>query len=169
MASVTDLVFGDIAGELDNTRRLLETVTDEHFDWTPHEKSWHLGGLAKHISDIPLWCQTILATDELDLAALPPQPDPPTSIGSVLENFDSTRAALETAIADATPDTLVETWTLRRGDHEITSGPKAVIFRQLGVSHLAHHRGQLTVYLRLLDIAVPQTYGPTADDQGGFG
>lgn len=169
MAGVKELMFGDIAGELDNTRKLLEVVPDQHFDWKPHEKSWHIGGLAKHIADIPSWCQMTLEMDGLDLGAMPPPPAPPSEMAPILDTFDANRAKLEAAMEAATEGTLSKTWTLSMGDHVIMSGPKAVILRQVGVSHMAHHRGQLTVFLRLLDIPVPQTYGPTADDQGGFG
>ena len=169
MATTKELVFGDLASELDNTRKLLECVPDDHFDWKPHEKSWHIGGLANHLSNIPTWQTMVLTMDGLDLSALPPPPEPPTEMGPILATFDKNRQEFEAAIEAVTEEELSSTWTLSMGEHAIMSGPKAVVLRQVGVNHTAHHRGQLTVYLRLLDVPVPQTFGPTADDQGGFG
>ena len=169
MSTAKDLMLGDLGSELDHTRRLLDCVPDEHFGWKPHEKSWHIGGLANHLSQLPSWWKMVLTTDGLDLASLPPTPEPPTAMGPILETFERNRRELEGAVEGTTEESLAGTWTLRMGDHEIMAGPRAVILRQVGVNHTAHHRGQLTVYLRLLDVPVPQTYGPTADDQGGFG
>lgn len=169
MGLTRDLMFGDLASELHHTRTLLDAVPDEHFDWKPHDKSWHLGGLAHHVANILTWQKMVLETDGLDLGNMPPPPEPPTSMAEVLENFETNRAAFEETLAGVSDETLNETWTLSMGDHDIMSGPKVVILRQVGVNHTAHHRGQLTVYLRMLDVAVPSTFGPTADDQGGFG
>lgn len=169
MATIKELVFGDLQSELNNTRKLLECVPDEHFDWRPHEKSWHIGGLANHLSNLPKWQAMVLTMDGLDLGSMPPNPEPPTGMGPILEAFDENRREFEAAIEAMTEEGLSDTWTLSMGDHEIMSGTRVVVLRQMGVNHTAHHRGQLTVYLRLLDIPVPQTFGPTADDKGGFG
>lgn len=170
MSSVKDLVLGDIASELDHTRRLLECVPDdERFGWKPHEKSWPIGGLANHLAELPSWQTMVLTGDGLDLATIPPKAEVLDSLEAILAKFDENRSRLESAMDAMTDEGLAETWTLRMGDHELMSGPRAVILRQVGINHMAHHRGQMTVLLRLLDIPVPQTYGPTADDQGGFG
>lgn len=161
--TVKELVFGDVQTELDRTRGLLEAVPEAHFGWKPHEKSWPIGGLANHISNLPMWATMVLTLPGLDLAGGPPPADPPDSLTAVLENFDANRAGLEAALAAATDESLAETWTLRKGDHVIMTGPRAVVLRQAGLTHMAHHRGQLTVYLRLLGVPVPETYGPTAD------
>ena len=169
MASLLELAFGDIEPELDSTRRVLECVPDERFLWKPHEKSWHIGGLAYHMAQLPQWQTMILTTDELDLGSLPPPAEPPSEMSAVLGTFECNRAGLDAAIAAATEDGLSKIWTLRRGDFEIMKGPRAVVMRSVGVNHAAHHRGQMTVYLRLLGISVPMTYGPTADHRGDFG
>lgn len=169
MTTTRDLVLGDLESELDKTRILLESVPDAHFDWKPHEKSWHIGALATHLANLLSWHTTVLTTDGLDLATLPPSPEPPSEMASVLARYEENRRELEAAVADVTDDVLARTWTLRMGDRTMMSAPRAVAFREMCVSHAAHHRGQLTVYLRLLDVPVPQTFGPTADDQGGFG
>ncbi|MDX1579655.1 MAG: DinB family protein [Gemmatimonadota bacterium] len=169
MGRVKELVLGDIPTELGHTRRLLQAVPDERFDWKPHKKSWHVGGLANHLSQLPVWQAMVLESDGLDLGAMPPSPEAPTSMPAVLAQFEENCARLHAAVDETTDESLSETWTLRMGDHEIMSGPRGVVLRQVGVSHAAHHRGQLTVFLRLLDVEIPQTYGPTADHPGGFG
>lgn len=166
--SAKDLLFGDVAAELDTTRRILEAVPDAHFEWKPHEKSWTIGELSTHISNLPMWASMVLTSDGLDMDSLPPPSAPPPSIAAVLENFDRNRAGLDTAMAGTTGESLAEVWTAHRGEHVIMSGPRAVVFRQAGMTHMGHHRGQLTVYLRLLDVPVPETYGPTADSTAGW-
>jgi uncharacterized damage-inducible protein DinB len=165
---VKDLVLGDLATELDKTRVVLEAVPESHFDWRPHDKSWPIGGLANHISNLPMWATMVLTLPGLDLAAGPPRSEPPASLAAVLENFDRNRSGLEAAVASATDGSLAEEWTLRKGEHVIMKGPRAVVLRQAGLTHMAHHRGQLTIYLRLLDQPVPETYGPTADSAAPF-
>ncbi len=158
-----ELAFGDLAPELDRTRTMIEAVPDSHIAWQPHKKSWTIGGIAQHISNLPMWATMVLTLPELDLSNAPPSAPPPESIAQVLENFDRNRAGLEAAMAAASEEDLEEIWTIRKGEHVIMSGPRAVVLRQAGLTHMAHHRGQLSVYLRLLDVAVPETYGPTAD------
>lgn len=162
------LLLGDLTVELDATRRMLEAVPDAHIGWRPHEKSWPIGGVANHIANLPMWAATVLRTPELDLGALPPPEEMPVAMAAVLDKFDRHRAGLETAVAEASDADLAETWTMRKGDHVLMSAPRAVVLRQAGLTHMAHHRGQLTVYLRLLDVPVPETYGPTADSPPGF-
>ena len=166
--SLKALLLGDLGAELDATRRRLEAGPDAHIGWRPHEKSWPIGGVANHIANLPMWAATVLRTAELDLDALPPPDGMPGAMAPVLDRFDRHRADLERAVADASDADLSETWTMRKGDHVLMSAPRAVVLRQAGLTHMAHHRGQLTVYLRLLDVPVPETYGPTADSPPGF-
>ncbi|MDH3734294.1 MAG: DinB family protein [Gemmatimonadota bacterium] len=165
--SVKDVVTGDLGTELDNTRRMLASVPDDRLDWQPHEKSWPIGGLARHISNLPMWATMVLVMDELDLSRPIPPSEPPSSIAEVLEIFDRNRLGLEAALGEATDEGLQAMWTLRKGEHVVMSAPRAVVLRQAGISHMIHHRGQLSLYLRLLDVAVPETYGPTQDSETG--
>jgi uncharacterized damage-inducible protein DinB len=159
---------GDLIHELSNTRLMLERVPDEHFDWTPHEKSMSLGQLAGHIANILQWQAMILRQDEVDLAAPPPQQDAPETRADLLELFDARVDALKQTLDALDPDALARPWTLRHGERIIMEQPRAAMLRSMGISHMIHHRGQLSVYLRLLEVPVPGVYGPSADDEGGF-
>ncbi len=163
MSLTPALIFADIDSELAATRRVLDRVPDQHLDWTPHPKSTPLGKLAAHIVDVHQLLLAVLKTSELDFAANPPPRRETVSRQELLAEFDAIAPKLAAAVKGASEELLKETWTMRMGDHVIISGPKVVILRSLGVSHISHHRAQLTVYFRLLDIPVPSVYGPTAD------
>lgn len=151
--------------EVATTRRLLERLPDdpERLSWKPHEKSMSLGGLATHISNLPIWGGTILNATFVDLATLPPNVAEKTSRSEILAAFDEntrkTRAGM-----DRTDAEYLGRWTLKRGDQEMFSMPRVAAFRTFLMYHLVHHRGQLSVYLRLNNIPVPAIYGPTADE-----
>ncbi len=164
MTSLERLVTGDLEHELATTRRLLERVPDEHFDWKPHEKSWTLARLAGHIARLPEWQTAILLQSELDLASVPPPSSPPKSRDEVVRTFDKHAVAAKEALQQTHESALVAPWTLRRGDDVIMTRPRAAFLRDMGISHMVHHRAQLGVYLRLLNVAVPPCYGPTADE-----
>ncbi|MCE2504272.1 MAG: DinB family protein [Chlorobi bacterium] len=161
------LAFGDLEEELVATRRVLESIPEDKFDWKPHEKSFSLGTLAFHVTNLLLWQQVSLTEDGFDLANSPP----PETSGNLpgkddlLKMFDAKAVALRAALAGTGEERLGEPWTLWHGENKIFTSPKADVLRRFGISHMVHHRGQLTLYLRLLDVPVPQTYGPTADEQ----
>lgn len=167
--AVRDAAFADVGLEFAATRRVLERVPDEHLGWRPHDKSWTLGELATHIAGLPRFPTTTLREDELDLAALPPPEKALPSREAILETWDRHAATFREALADATDEHLAAPWTLRAGPRELSTDPRGLVVRRWGLSHIAHHRGQLTVYLRLLDVPVPSVYGPTADEQPSFG
>lgn len=159
------LALGDLDFELAATRRMLERVPDEHFGWKPHEKSMSLGELASHLANLLDWNVHILRDDEIDLATLGAPPRA-ANRADLLQGFDEKKAALD-AVAEAFDTaTLGETWTLRNGEQVFFALPRAAVLRNFGISHMVHHRGQLSVYLRLLDVPLPRTYGPTADEKG---
>ena len=164
--SLRQTALGDLEQELATTRRVLERIPDEHLDWKPHPKSWSLGSLASHLANLPTWQSTILGSDGLDMATVPPPQGPPASRAEVLERFDGALPAVRAAMEGATDEALMASWTLRHGDRVIMSQPRLAIFRAVGISHMVHHRAQLGVYLRLLDVPVPSMYGPSADEGG---
>ncbi|HRP06867.1 MAG TPA: DinB family protein [Gemmatimonadales bacterium] len=164
MALTPALIFADIDSELAATRRVLDRVPDQHLAWSPHLKSMPLGKLAGHIVDIHSNLMTVLETSELDFAANPPPRVATDSSRGILAAFDAVAPKLAEAIKNASEEALQKTWTLRMGDRVFFTTPKVVTLRSFGFSHIAHHRAQLTVYLRLLDIPVPSVYGPTADE-----
>lgn len=157
-------MFEDVEPELQSTRRVLERVPTEHFGWRPHERSFTLGELSTHVVNLMFWMVSIIERDELDLDTLPPRPPVPDDSADLLKRFDESAAAALNSLESAAPSGFERTWTLRRGDHLILARPKGAVLRSMGIHHLIHHRGQMTVYLRLLDVAVPGMYGPSADE-----
>jgi len=163
--SLKRFAAGDLENELKLTRRLLERVPDEHLGWRPHEKSWTLGQLATHLSNLPTWHTAVLRDDGLDLATLPPNKTALPSRDAILRTFDENVQEARETFAQVDDDTLIREWTLRHGDRVMLVQPKAAVLRMFGISHMIHHRGQMTVYLRLLGVPLPPIYGPTADEQ----
>jgi uncharacterized damage-inducible protein DinB len=161
--AIKDGLLAEFDHEMASTRRLLERVPDDRLAWKPHAKSMSLGGLATHLSSLPHWGGTILNDASFDLAAAPPPPPDKTSRAEILSAFDA--AAKETrALLDRTDAELVAPWALKRGGYEMFTMPRAAAFRTFVLYHTVHHRGQLSVYLRLNDVPVPSIYGPSADE-----
>jgi uncharacterized damage-inducible protein DinB len=155
--------------EMANTRKTLERVPDDKFDWKPHEKSMPMGGLATHLATIPTWAIHTINEDSIDIApvdAPPPRAEPANSRAEVLERFDTNLAEARAAIAGASDEQLLKPWTLLAGGKQILTLPKVAVLRSFVMSHTIHHRAQLGVYLRLNDIPVPSIYGPSADEAG---
>jgi len=163
---VKQLIVGDVLKELATTRRILERLPDEHMTWKPHVKSMTLGGLSTHLINLLNWQNAIFLYPEFDLATVPFRREALARREDVLEEFDANVAKLERLVSDCDETTLSEEWTLRSGDHIILREPRAIALRTFGVSHMIHHRAQLGIYLRLLDIPVPGVYGPSADEEG---
>lgn len=150
--------------EFAQTRRVLERVPDDRFDWKPHEKSSSLRDLATHLANVVEWLPITLETEELDFTASSFEPFVPKTTAEILERYDASMATAREALAAATAEQLGEMWTLKSDGHEIFTLPKAAVLRSFVFSHSIHHRAQLGVYLRLLDVPVPGVYGPSADE-----
>ena len=148
--------------EMDATRRLLERVPTEQGEWRPHEKSFPLGHLAQLVSWMPGWIRSALTEDAFDIAGAPEYSFEPT--GVLLAELDRNVAEARAALEAVTGAALEETWSLMFGEMEAFSAPRGPAARN-HLSHLIHHRGQLTVYLRLIDVPLPKIYGPTADER----
>ena len=153
----------DMDAELASTRRMLERVPDAHAAWRPHEKSKSLSELATHVADAVGLAATILETEELD-ALSRPQREPLGTSAQLLERLDENVARLRAALGTADARRLAAEWTLRAGERVFVRRPRRALLRTMFLSHMIHHRGQLSVYLRLLDVPVPGMYGPTADE-----
>lgn len=145
------------------TRRTLERVPFDRADWKPHEKSYSLKDLAVHLADIPSWVDATVNQDVLDFDG-PYEPGSPDSVEELLGIFDRNVASARAALEKATAEEMGKTWTLRSNGEVVLSMPKAAVLRGFVLSHAIHHRAQLGVYLRLLDVPVPSTYGPSADE-----
>ena len=163
---VKQLIIGDAKHELAITRRILERLPEEHMTWKPHKKSMTLGGLTTHLINLLNWQVAIFLSPELDLSTVPLRREALTSHQDILEEFDANVVKLEQLLDECDEQALGEEWTLRNGDHIILRQPRANALRTFGLSHMIHHRAQLGVYLRLLDIPVPGLYGPSADENG---
>lgn len=165
--SLNQLALGDLEHEIATTRRVLERVPDEHLSWKPHPKSWSLGALASHLANLLFWQTTMLRHYGFTLASAPPSLSAePASRDEILRTFDRNAAELREALEGADDAALTESWTLRQGNQVILRQPRAAVLRGWGISHIVHHRGQMSVYLRLLNVLVPSIYGPSADEGG---
>ena len=157
------LLFADIDGELATTRRMLERIPDGKEDWRPHAKSRTLGELATHVAQLPGFGIAMLSHDEYD-GAQGLQLPKATDRASRLKIFDEVSSQLRRLLAELTWDHARSPWTLRVRNDTVLKGPRANLLRSAVITHSAHHRAQLGVYLRLLDVSVPTSYGPTADE-----
>jgi len=166
---LTDLFLGELDREGPLTRRVLERVPEGRNDWKPHEKSMPLGRLAALVAGMPSWLAMMIDKDEFDL-------NPPGgSSGSFQSNFktrgdllkmaDDGIAAARAALQTTNEDRLLTPWRLLVAGKTVIEQPRHIMMRD-SINHLAHHRGQLTVYLRMNGAAVPAIYGPSADEQG---
>ncbi|HEX8903948.1 MAG TPA: DinB family protein [Longimicrobiaceae bacterium] len=164
--SARPAAFGDLEHELNNTRRVLERVPDEHWNWKPHEKSMSLGALAGHLAQLPWLAVSVMQQDEFE-ARSGNRPPPPASAEEMRSTFEKGVATLIDAVNSAPAEAWGKTWSLKAGGQTFLSMPRAAALRLMGISHPIHHRGQLTVYLRLLGIPVPGLYGPSADESFG--
>ena len=147
--------------EMGTTRRVLERVPSDKGEWKPHPKSFALAHLAQLVSWMPGWIPSTLQQPVLDLGQAAGYSTQSTE--SLLKAFDSNVKAARAALQETPDSAWAETWSLTRGEQTLWSAPRTVVIRN-HINHLIHHRAQLTVYLRLLDVPVPATYGPSADE-----
>jgi len=156
--------------EMANTRKTLERVPEDKFAWKPHEKSTSLGGLATHLANIPSWTKNTFEADELDIAPVGAPPfrlEEAKSRADLLAAFDKNVASARAALEKASDGNWQGKWSLLHGGNAIFTLPRTAVMRGFVMNHLIHHRAQLGVYLRLLDVPVPSIYGPSADE-GSF-
>ncbi|MDQ6901968.1 MAG: DinB family protein [Bacteroidota bacterium] len=161
---INSSLIAELNQEGANTRKMIERVPDESLSWAPHNKSMTLGRLATHTADIPVWFERVINADVYDFAASNYKRDELDNIQDILNLFDERLAAAKILLENSTDDILNAPWTLRRGEQIYFTLPRKVSLRNFAFNHIYHHRGQLSVYLRLLDVPVPGMYGPTADE-----
>jgi uncharacterized damage-inducible protein DinB len=162
--SIKDIAFGDLEREIATTRRVLERLPDSQFAWKAHDKSMSLGRLAMHVANLLQWTLDTIERDGLDLANPPKMRNEPQNLEDVLATFDQNAAAVRAAMTRLDDDALNRPWTLRQGDEVLFSASRAFVLRVWCINHLVHHRGQLCVYLRLLNVPVPSVYFNSADE-----
>lgn len=160
--SVPESLLPEFEQEMATTRRLLERVPTDKGQWKPHPKSFALGHLAQLVAWMPGWVTNAARQTELDLATAPGYSFETTE--TLLAMFDRNVREAREALAACTDADLGVAWSLKRGDQVLFTAPRGAVLRS-HVNHLIHHRGQLTVYLRLIDVPLPSIYGPTADER----
>jgi uncharacterized damage-inducible protein DinB len=164
--ALKDALLPEFDHEMGTTRRVLERVPEAEFAWKPHDKSFNLGQLAGHVANIPHWVAAIVQNTVFDLAdAEDARPRVPESTGWLVSQFDKNVSAARAGIAALTDPEFLAPWTFKNNGQIVFTMPRAAALRSFVMNHLIHHRGQLTVYLRLKNVPVPPVYGPTADEQ----
>jgi uncharacterized damage-inducible protein DinB len=154
----------ELEQEAKSTRKMLERVPAEKLSWKPHEKSMSLMQLAVHVAEIPSWTRPSITQPELDFATFDYTPPTVTSADDLVAIFDKNVADAIAVLQEAPDAAFGESWTMRNGETVYFTMPKAAVMRGFVMSHFIHHRGQLSVYLRLLDVPIPSIYGPSADE-----
>lgn len=160
--SIRETLLPEFDQEMATTRRLLERVPSEKGTWKPHQKSFPLGHLAQLVAAMPGWLTNAIRETSLNLGNFPGYTYEKTE--TLLGVFDENVKEARQAIASSSDADYTVPWSLMFGDQVLFTLPRAAVVRQT-ISHLVHHRGQLTVYLRLLDVPIPSIYGPTADEK----
>jgi uncharacterized damage-inducible protein DinB len=161
--AIIDLFLNELEQEAATTRKMLAAVPNDKYDWRPHPKSMSVKQLATHIGELPGWISMTLATAELDFAANPYQQQNIENTTELLAYFEQSYKDGKAALEKATEEQLFQNWTLRNGEEIYSVSSKAEVIR-MSFSQLIHHRAQLGVFLRLLNVPIPGSYGPSADD-----
>ena len=163
--TIADSLLPEFDREMGLTRRILERVPDGNFQWKPHEKSMTLGRLAEHLAELPMWLTMTIKESGIDIATpRPPDYRPSATRQEVLSLFDRNVAEARVTLSGRSDAEMLAPWTLRREGHEVFTMPKVAVVRGFALNHIIHHRGQMTVYLRLQNVALPSIYGPSADE-----
>lgn len=162
--SIAQSLLPEFDHEFATLRKTLERVPDGKWDYTPHAKSMTMGRLAGHLAELGGWTNATLEADELDFSKIPYAPYIPGSTAELVAKFDEVVAKARPALAAASDADMMKPWTLRMGDTVYFTMPKVAVLRSFVMNHMIHHRAQLGVYLRLNDVPVPGTYGPSADE-----
>lgn len=165
--SIADLLLPELDNEIAVTRRVLERVPDGRGEWKPHEKSFPMGHLAQLVARLPGWATMMMSQTEIDIAPKDGPRFPGYSFETtetLLAEFDRNAAAARQAIAGASDGDFDVPWTLKKAGEVMMTQSRYQMLRSMVLNHLVHHRAQLGVYLRLVDVPVPQMYGPTADE-----
>lgn len=160
-----DSLITEFDHEAKTTRKHLERLTDDKLDWRPHAKSFTANGLASHIVECIGWTESLFNLEEFDIDMANYRPYEATSHSELLKQFDENVAKGKQALAKVDEESLDQLWRLKMNGQQFLERTRAAMFRDFVLSHIIHHRGQLSVYLRLLEIPVPGSYGPSADEQ----
>lgn len=164
---INEFLLAELNREIERSRRALEQVPSGKYDWKPHEKSMILGYLADMVATIPSWVAAIVSQDSLDIAPTDGstmKPQKKTTAAELVAALDESAKKAREALSTTTDIHLATSWQLKASGHVVMEGPRHEFIAD-SLNHWAHHRGQMTVYLRLLGAKVPSIYGPSADEQ----
>lgn len=163
--AIRDMILPEFDMEVANTRKILERLPDDKFDWQPHPKSMKLGALAGHLIDVLGWTVETLTQDGYDVGASDMKmPEPPKNRQEALDRFEKTVIKARAALAAVTDEALMLPWSMHKGEQVFFTMPRIAVLRGFVLNHSIHHRAQLGVDLRLNDVPLPNIYGPTADE-----
>jgi len=165
--TIAQALLPEFDHEMANTRKTLERIPDDKLDWRPHEKSFDMRAMLTHMANMPKWSVMTINESSFDMEPEGEEPikeEPVETVEGALEMFDANVAAAREAIANASDETLMASWSLLKAGEEVLTFPKVAVLRSFIMNHMIHHRGQLTVYLRLNDLPLPALYGPSADE-----
>ena len=161
-----DALLPEFDREMGLTRKLLDRVPDGQFDWKPHPTSVTLGRLAEHLAEMPLWAAMTMTQSTLEMTTRrPPDYQRPATRDAVLAMFDANLKNGRGNLAGKTDGEFMAPWTLKAGGKEVFTMPKVAVMRNFVLNHMVHHRGQFSVYLRMLGVKIPSIYGPSGDEQ----
>lgn len=168
-AKETEMTIGkalaaELQQEAEATRKILQRLPEDKFDWKPHEKSMSLQQLAAHIIEMISWTPATLNQPGIDFATMDYKPTVHENTASMLEAFEKNLAEATTLLSNVSDQDLMQTWFMRNGEKLYFEMPKTIVMRSFVMNHIVHHRGQLSVYIRMLDVPVPSIYGPSADE-----
>ena len=162
--NIAAALIAEMEHEAATTRTCFERIPAEKFGWKPHEKSMEFGKLASHVAEMFGWTPVTLQNSELDFSKMDYKPFEPQSSEDLLDFLDKNVAEAIDTLRNTPDEVFIENWTMRNGETVYFTMPKVAVMRSFVMNHIVHHRGQLSVYLRLNDIAVPSIYGPSADE-----
>ena len=162
---IIPLLVKEMTEEAQTTRKVLERIPNDKFDWRPHPKSMNIRSLATHLAELPSWVSMVVDTYELDFAAAPYKPTEIDNTAGLLELLEKSLAECKAGLEKTNEEELLKTWVLRNGEQIYSESKKVEVIR-MTYCQIVHHRAQLGVFLRLLDVPIPGSYGPSADESG---
>ena len=163
--NISAALIAELTQEAQTTRKVLERIPPEKFDYKPHEKSMTMTRLASHVAEMVDWITETCKKDELDFAKMDYKPFEPKTTAELVDYHEKNVAEAIAALKETSDEDMQKPWTLKNGETVYFTMPKIATLRGMCFNHIVHHRGQLSVYLRLNDIPVPSMYGPSADEQ----
>ncbi len=161
---IRDILLPEFDQEMANTRKMLERVPEDRLNFQPHEKSWKLDHLVGHVADLPSWIEHTMRVQVLEMEPGQYKPFEPTSRKELLDHFDNNVSVARAALASATDEQMNAEWSMKWAGKTVMTMPRYSVLRNVVMNHLIHHRAQVGMYLRLMNVAVPGMYGASADE-----